>query len=210
MSAKDNKPLEVNGVLIEGTHDALIELRNTYGGRHANQLLLHVGDALVERYPLLLSDMHATPESGLGKSVQIKIRINAQQYPRLAKAYHSIGRGLRGIAMINLLNRLYMIGENDPGQVEAIVHERLRASSAQALASGAFRNDQDHVPSPSIQNDQGIEGSRGAGTHLESQLPEEAISEEIFITAVPSDLPGGSLLTAEDDPLNGLDLGFMS
>jgi hypothetical protein len=36
------KPLEVNGALIEGTHDALIELRNTYGGRHANQLLLHV------------------------------------------------------------------------------------------------------------------------------------------------------------------------
>ncbi|WP_143038395.1 hypothetical protein [Pseudomonas saponiphila] len=197
------KPLEVNGALIEGTHDALIELRNTYGGRHANQLLLHVGDALVERYPLMLSDMHTTPDPGLGKIVPIKIRINAHQYPRLAHAYNSIGRGLRGVAMINLLNRLYVIGENDPGQVEAIIHERIKGSSAQAANNAMGALEVGSVSASAIQNEQLAARS--------DQLTVDNFSEEIFITAVPaepSETSAGDLLTADDDPLNGLGLNF--
>ncbi len=200
------KPLEVNGALIEGTHDALIELRNTYGGRHANQLLLHVGDALVERYPLMLSDMHTTPDPGHGKIIPIKIRINAQQYPRLAHAYNSIARGIRGVAMINLLNRLYVIGENDPGQVEAIVHERVRSASDQAARNAMSVREGGSGEASAIPHE-----AFAAPGNRPAQVPVENFSEEIFITAVPaepSETPAEDLLTAEDDPLNGLGLNF--
>lgn len=188
--------VDIAADLVPGVHDALIELRESIGPRAANRVILHVGELLIPSYPLMVSDMLAIPQAG-GETVQVKIKLTKAASPVLMQCYESLGHGVRGATLVNLLNRLYMLSEAQPELVEEAVKRKLQKadSASQVVETGV-----------------GAPASAAAENLAEASVvtPENYQAfqaEEIVLTGLPDDsgLPG---LSPGDDPLSGINFSF--
>lgn len=184
--------VEVIAYLVEGVHDALIELRNQVGAVRANRIIAHIAETLIEDYPMMVSDMQCVPVEERENCVQAKIILSRKRFPRLVACYESLPWGVQSMVVLSLMNRLYMLGEADPSKVEEVMRRR-------AQGGGEALSDK-----PAVQNQNPKEG--GALPPI-GDMP---IAEEIILTDVPkpTDESGvGSMLTSDDDPLIGLNFG---
>jgi hypothetical protein len=202
LSGKQSHTIEVSGFLFEGTHDALIELRSNIGVRNANRMIAHMSEALIEDYPLRLSDMQFNPKGSEQKAIPIKIVLSRKSAPRLVACYESLAWGVRGMALINLMNRLYMLGEADPSKVEEILRRRA------AVRSGA----DGRMPDGGAESASAVRVESRPG-HVFAGRPEvssDMIEEEIVLTSLPvesDDSEQVNMLMSEDDPLIGINVG---
>lgn len=202
---KSGGSIEIQGFLIQGTHDALIELRNAHGTRHGNHLALHAAEVLLIKYPMLLSDLQhsVSPESrGAESGMLVKIAFKRSAYPLLAACHASLRWGGQGVGMINLLNRLYMIAEAAPELVEELMQQKRLESVTQnavGVGQGIVLNNQ--ATSTNVADLSGEHES-----HHEPEITEIVLRD----VEVPQPVIGNNdLLTSPDDPLNGLNFGNM-
>ena len=196
MSPTDRPSVEIAADLVPGVHDALIELRAAIGARAANRVILHVGELLISSYPMMVSDMLATPQSS-GPAGQVKIKLSRATSPLLMQCYESLRHGGRGSTVVNLLNRLYMLSEAQPELIEAAVRKRLQRADPDSANT--------ETPAP-VQSNSSIAASSPAVAET-SDPYRELPTEEIVITGLPDDsgVPG---LSPEDDPLSGMVFTF--
>ena len=188
--------VEIATDLVPGVHDALIELRASIGSRAANRVILHVGELLISSYPMTMSDMLVFPQVS-GEAVQVKIKLTRAASPLLMQCYESLGHGVRGSTVVNLLNRLYMMSEAQPELIEEAVKKKLQRTDT-PHASDLPEAEQLAVPATKNRVEP-MMPSTGSNHSYET--------EEIVLTGVAdeSGLPG---LSPEDDPLSGLSFTF--
>lgn len=196
MNPTDRPSVEIAADLVPGVHDALIELRAAIGARAANRVILHVGELLISNFPMMVSDMLATPQSS-GTAGQVKIKLSRATSPLLMQCYESLGHGVRGSSVVNLLNRLYMLSEAQPELIEAAVRKKLLKADPEPANK--------EIPAPVHSN-----SSPAVNSPAVAETPDlyrELPTEEIVITGLPDDsgVPG---LSPEDDPLSGMVITF--
>lgn len=196
MNPTGRPSVEIAADLVPGVHDALIELRASIGARAANRVILHVGELLIPSYPLMVSDMLAMTQRG-GDAVQVKIKLTKAGSPFLMQCYESLGHGVRGVTLVNLLNRLYMLSEAQPELVEEALKRKLQK------ADSVTQETETGVREPA---------SAAAESVIDPLIvtPENYQTfqaEEIELTGLPDDsgLPG---LSPGHDPLSGLNFSF--
>lgn len=196
MSPTDRPSVEIAADLVPGVHDALIELRAAIGARAANRVILHVGELLISNYPMMVSDMLATPHSS-GEAGQVKIKLSRATSPLLMQCYESLGHGVRGSTVVNLLNRLYMLSEAQPELIEEAVRKKLQKADPESASTATPVADQSSSSS-----------AESLPAAVETPDPyRELPTEEIVLTGLPDDsgLPG---LSPADDPLSGINFTF--
>jgi hypothetical protein len=189
----DRSTFEINGHLYEGTHNALIELRQNLGSRNANRMLVHVCETLIEDYPLVFSDLQVMPSRKDQPGQAVKISVPQKSCPRLSRCYEQLPWGTRGAVMLQLMNRLYTMAEADPKVVEQILRRRQVISSPQPIGHEQFVTSDREVPTQDPSS-------------FENRPDTSFIEEEIILTGVP-DSPGTSVLFDPDDALVGFDFG---
>ncbi|KIL03203.1 hypothetical protein EGJ28_16610 [Stutzerimonas xanthomarina] len=135
----------IQAPLVTGFHDALLALLQEDNRRMANHLVLTVSEACLDIWPVTIQDYKAP---GDGELHDAKIALNPNRFPRLYKLYTSLPPGVKGLTMINLLNRHQMMKEASPEEANAALNRMLLGR--QGLGEEA--NNQTHqagdVPGP--------------------------------------------------------------
>lgn len=112
----------IQAPLVTGFHDALLALLQEDNRRMANHLVLTVSEACLDIWPLTIEDYKAP---GDGELHDAKIALNPNRFPRLYKLYTSLPPGVKGLTMINLLNRHQMMKETSPEEANAALNRML-------------------------------------------------------------------------------------
>lgn len=153
----------VRGFLTPGPHAALIEMRGQQSHRIANHLILNIGEACVERWPLTMADYNQ-PQGATGPVIPVKFTVRADMYPRLYQRYKSLAPGIRTLVFLNMLNRYAENARIDPAGIIAAMHDLSLANNA---ASG--------VEPPANSQDRNEYG--GASQIVSSAAPESFAPE---------------------------------
>lgn len=112
----------IQAPLVTGFHDALLALLQEDNRRMANHLVLTVSEACLDIWPVTIQDYKAPGE---GELHDAKIALNPNRFPRLYKLYTSLPPGVKGLTMINLLNRHQMMKEASPEEANAALNRML-------------------------------------------------------------------------------------
>lgn len=112
----------IQAPLVVGFHDALLTLLQEDNRRMANHLVLTISEACLDMWPLTLQDYKGP---GTGEQQDAKIALNPERFPRLYALYTSLPPGVKGITMINLLNRHQMMKEASPEEANAALNRML-------------------------------------------------------------------------------------
>ena len=105
------KSVMVNELVVPGAHGHLIEALTHYPRKTGNQFVLSLSEACIDMWPLTLADYQMAEDVN---SQQVKITINAENYPKLFNLYQALPFGLKGLTFINLLNRHLIMRETEP------------------------------------------------------------------------------------------------
>ncbi|KZN20601.1 MULTISPECIES: hypothetical protein [Pseudomonas] len=130
----------VRGGLTPGPHDALIEMRGQQSHRIANHLILNIGEACVERWPLTVADYNQ-PLGTAELKVPVKFTVRNDMYPRLYQRYKSLAPAVRTTVFLNMLNRYAELARIDPGAISAALRDLAQGQPVAQVAESAASND---------------------------------------------------------------------
>lgn len=113
--------------LYPDMHEALVEVLAKYPRQAGNQVVLAMSEACLSFCPISEADYNVAD----GDEFQnVKFTLSAAKYPRLYALYRALPRGVKGQAIINLLNRHQLFRQEDPGKVNDALNEALLGRSA--------------------------------------------------------------------------------
>lgn len=118
-------------------HEALVEVLAKYPRQAGNQVVLAMSEACLSFCPISEADYNVAD----GVEFQnVKFTLSAEKYPKLYALYRALPRGVKGQAIINLLNRHQLFRQADPGKVndalnEALLGRKVSEESSADLAS---------------------------------------------------------------------------
>jgi hypothetical protein len=112
----------VRGGLTPGHHAALIDLLGHQSRRISSHLILNIGEACIERWPLTVADYNQ-PQGDTGAKIPVKFTLRNDMYPRLYHRYKSLAPGIRTTVILNLLNRYADLARVDSAGVSAALRE---------------------------------------------------------------------------------------
>jgi hypothetical protein len=108
-------------------HEALVEVLAKYPRQAGNQVVLAMSEACLSFCPISEADYNVAD----GAEFQnVKFTLSAEKYPKLYALYRALPRGVKGQAIINLLNRHQMFRQADPGKVNDALNEALLGRKA--------------------------------------------------------------------------------
>lgn len=113
--------------LFPDSHDALVDVLSKYPRQAGNQVVLAMSEACIGLWPITEADYHLSDGA---ESQTIKLTLSAEKYPKLFALYTALPRGVKGQAIINLLNRHQMLRQADPGKVNVALNEALLGRSS--------------------------------------------------------------------------------
>ncbi|RMM39139.1 hypothetical protein QO021_30100 (plasmid) [Pseudomonas amygdali pv. lachrymans] len=103
-------------------HEALVEVLAKYPRQAGNQVVLAMSEACLSFCPISEADYNVAD----GAEFQnVKFTLSAEKYPKLYALYRALPRGVKGQAIINLLNRHQLFRQADPGKVNDALNEAL-------------------------------------------------------------------------------------
>ncbi|SBW84651.1 hypothetical protein PVE_R2G0626 [Pseudomonas veronii 1YdBTEX2] len=108
--------------LYPDMHEALVEVLAKYPRQAGNQVVLAMSEACLSFCPISEADYNVAD----GVEFQnVKFTLSAEKYPKLYALYRALPRGVKGQAIINLLNRHQLFRQADPGKVNDALNEAL-------------------------------------------------------------------------------------
>lgn len=186
--------------LYPDMHEALVEVLAKYPRQAGNQVVLAMSEACLSFCPISEADYNVAD----GVEFQnVKFTLSAAKYPRLYALYRALPRGVKGQAIINLLNRHQLFRQEDPGKVNDALNEALLGRSAADgsstdLASkkislgGAIQREVEARPSEIIAASKdrgGIDPAPADTLNIETKPPVEALVLEEEVDDPLADLP---------------------
>lgn len=108
-------------------HEALVEVLAKYPRQAGNQVVLAMSEACLSFCPISEADYNVADG---GEFQNVKFTLSAVKYPKLYALYRALPRGVKGQAIINLLNRHQLFRQADPGKVNDALNEALLGRSA--------------------------------------------------------------------------------
>ncbi|WP_439126272.1 MAG: hypothetical protein ACNJA3_28295 (plasmid) [Pseudomonas rhizophila] len=123
--------------LYPDMHEALVEVLAKYPRQAGNQVVLAMSEACLSFCPISEADYNVAD----GVEFQnVKFTLSSEKYPKLYALYRALPRGVKGQAIINLLNRHQLFRQADPGKVndalnEALLGRKVTVDSSADLAS---------------------------------------------------------------------------
>ncbi|WP_116827079.1 MULTISPECIES: hypothetical protein [Pseudomonas syringae group] len=103
-------------------HEALVEVLAKYPRQAGNQVVLAMSEACLSFCPISEADYNVADG---GEFQNVKFTLSAEKYPKLYALYRALPRGVKGQAIINLLNRHQLFRQADPGKVNDALNEAL-------------------------------------------------------------------------------------
>lgn len=127
--------ISIRDKLVPGSHDTLIEVLSKYPRQAGNQVVLAMSEACLDLWPLSEADYNVAE----GEEFQrVKMTLPEDKYPKLYALYRSLPKGVKGLAIINLLNRHQMVRQMNPGLVTEALN---RALALKHSGPGAVGNE---------------------------------------------------------------------
>lgn len=181
-------------------HEALVEVLAKYPRQAGNQVVLAMSEACLSFCPISEADYNVADG---GEFQNVKFTLSAVKYPKLYALYRALPRGVKGQAIINLLNRHQLFRQADPGKVNDALNEALLGRSAADgsstnLASkeislgGAIEGVVEARPSEIIATSKdrgGIDPTPADTLKTETKPPVEALVLEVEVEDPLADLP---------------------
>lgn len=117
-----NLSVVIREKLYPDMHEALVEVLAKYPRQAGNQVVLAMSEACLSFCPISEADYNVAD----GAEFQnVKFTLSAEKYPKLFALYRALPRGVKGQAIINLLNRHQLFRQADPGKVNDALNEAL-------------------------------------------------------------------------------------
>lgn len=114
---------EIRGYLIPGHHQSILEFLETHDRRTAIKMLMGISEACIGSYPLVIND-YSNGTSDRANAIGVKMMLSKKHYPKLYALYNSLERGIKNVAVLNLINRHALICLENPTRVNDLIRER--------------------------------------------------------------------------------------
>ena len=139
-------------------HESLVDVLGKYPRQAGNQVVLAMSEACLGLWPITEADYHVSDGADFQN---VKFTLSKEKYPKLFALYKALPRGVKGQAIINLLNRHQEMRQVDPEKVSQALNAALSGGEAKA---------QERVvsESTSVQVDSKGWNEAGGGQHVES------------------------------------------
>ncbi|MCK1788920.1 hypothetical protein [Pseudomonas violetae] len=186
--------ISIRDKLVPGSHDTLIEVLGKYPRQAGNQVVLAMSEACLDLWPVTEADYNVAEEVEFQR---VKITLQEDKYPKLYALYRSLPKGVKGVAIINLLNRHQMLRQVNPGLVTEALNKALalKQGGRMAVTTGGEIAEKKEPPAADVT----LMVTREAG--LAPRSLSETATEQVH-KMVASDTP---IMTQEvDDPLADL------
>lgn len=184
--------------LYPDMHEALVEVLAKYPRQAGNQVVLAMSEACLSFCPISEADYNVADGS---EFQNVKFTLSAEKYPKLYALYRALPRGVKGQAIINLLNRHQLFRQADPGKVNDALNAALlgRKTVEGSSPDCAGRKSGIGVPTEGE-----VAAAPGAGiVSSADRAPIEQAPSVIITTGTKE--PGGAWVLEEmDDPLANL------
>lgn len=114
---------EIRGYLIPAHHQSILEFLETHDRRTAIKMLMGISEACIGSYPLVIND-YSNGSSDRTNAIGVKMMLSKKHYPKMYALYNSLERGIKNVAVLNLINRHALICLENPTRVNDLIRER--------------------------------------------------------------------------------------
>jgi len=191
--AKPNS-LVIRERLYPDMHESLVDVLAKYPRHAGNQVVLAMSEACLGLWPITEADYHVSDKA---EFQNVKFTLSKEKYPKLYALYKALPRGVKGQAIINLLNRHQEMRQVDPEKVSQALN---------AALSGGEAKPQEGVVSEitSVQVDSKGSTEAQGKQHVESREAIAQASATPPAESRPEPLSPPDLAEEMDDPLANL------
>ena len=186
--------ISIRDKLVPGSHDTLIDVLSKYPRQAGNQVVLAMSEACLDLWPLTEADYNVAEGSEFQR---VKITLPEDKYPKLYALYRSLPKGVKGVAIINLLNRHQMVRQVSPGLVTEALNKALalRHRGPAGIVPEGGADAKRETPAADVM----LHADKGEGVTERSVV--EASSEQVHKSVAPKPLNTTQVV---DDPLADL------
>lgn len=180
--------------LYPDMHESLVDVLAKYPRHAGNQVVLAMSEACLGLWPITEADYHVSDKA---EFQNVKFTLSKEKYPKLYALYKALPRGVKGQAIINLLNRHQEMRQVDPEKVSQALNAALSGGEAEpqeGVVSEITSVQVDSKGSTEAQGKQHVE-SREAIAHASATPPAESRPEPLSPTDLAEEM---------DDPLANL------
>lgn len=175
-------------------HESLVDVLAKYPRQAGNQVVLAMSEACLGLWPITEADYHVSDGADFQN---VKFTLSKEKYPKLYALYKALPRGVKGQAIINLLNRHQEMRQVDPEKVSQALN---------AALSGGEAKPQERVVSESTSVQVESKGWSEAGVpqHVESRDTITQASATPPAESRPEPVSPSGAAEEMDDPLANL------
>ena len=127
--------------LYPDMHESLVEVLGKYPRQAGNQVVLAMSEACLSLWPITEADYNVSDGAEFQK---VKFTLTKARYPKLFALYRALPRGVKGQAIINLLNRHQMMRQADPGKVSDALNQALLGEGTSAARGPEHKAEAHH------------------------------------------------------------------